>query len=128
MATIKGWKFPIQVDKDTGKIQMIEDNENVKQDVRIILGTEQYERKIYANFGTNTRSFMFETVDPVFMTNLKRTIEDSLKIWEKHISELDVEVNAPPGPISKVEVNIDYTTDIIPVQERYTHEINTSGD
>ena len=49
MATIKGWKFPIQVDKDTGKIQMIEDNENVKQDVRIILGTEQYERKIYMN-------------------------------------------------------------------------------
>ena len=31
MPSLKGWKFPIQVDEDTGKIKTVENNENVKQ-------------------------------------------------------------------------------------------------
>lgn len=128
MSTIKGWKFPIQVDKDTGKIKMIEDNENIKQSVRIILGTEQYERKVYPGFGTNTRAFMFETVDPIFTSRLKETVETSIKTWESHIEDINVSVKTPSGPISKVEVDVDYITDIIPVQERLTHQVKTNGD
>ena len=30
MSVIKGWKFPIQVDKVTGRIKTVEDNENIK--------------------------------------------------------------------------------------------------
>ena len=31
MPVIKGWKFPVQIDKSSGKIQTVEDNECVKQ-------------------------------------------------------------------------------------------------
>ena len=96
----------------------MEDNEDVKQSIRIILETQKNERKIYPNFGTDLRSYMFEIVDHVFISNIKNTIESSIKMWATHIEDMNVAVNASSGAISKIEVNIDYITDIEPIQER----------
>ncbi len=126
MATIKGWKFPIQVDKVTGKIKTVEDNENIKQSIRVILGTQLHERKIVPNFGTDLRSYMFEVVDPTFVSTLKRSVQSSLEMWQEHIDELYVGVNASSGAVSKVEVNIDYITDLEPTQERFTQRIDSN--
>ncbi len=126
MATIKGWKFPIQVDEATGKIKTVEDNENIKQSIRVILGTQLHERKIVPNFGTDLRSYMFEVVDPTFVSTLKRSIQSSLEMWQEHIDELYVGVNASSGAVSKVEVNIDYITDLEPTQERFTQRIDSN--
>ena len=124
MSVIKGWKFPIQVDKVTGRIKTVEDNENIKQSVRIILETQKYERKIYPIFGTDLRSYMFEVVNPNFISGLKKEISSALEIWEPHIDDLNVAVKASSGPISKVEVAIDYITDIEPTQERVKKDLN----
>ncbi len=126
MPVIKGWKFPIQVDEVTGKIKTVEDNENIKQSVRVILETQKYERKIFPNFGTDLRSYMFEVVNPNFISGLRKSIETSLKMWESHIEDLNVAVNASSGPISKVEVAIDYITDIEPTQERVKKRIDSN--
>ncbi len=126
MPVIKGWKFPIQVDEVTGKIKTVEDNENIKQSVRVILETQKYERKIFPNFGTDLRSYMFEVVNPNFISGLRKSIETSLKMWESHIEDLNVAVNASSGPISKVEVAIDYITDIEPTQERVKKRVDSN--
>ena len=124
MPSLKGWKFPIQVDEDTGKIKTVEDNENVKQDIKVILETQKFERKIFQDFGTDLRSFMFEVVNPEFISTLKKTIVSSLKDWESHIDDLNVSVRASAGPVSIVDANIDYITDIEPTQERVSTRID----
>lgn len=124
MSVIKGWKFPIQVDEVTGKIKTVEDNEDIKQSIRIILETQKNERKIYPNFGTDLRSYMFEIVDHVFISNIKNTIESSIRMWATHLEDMNVAVNASSGAISKIEVNIDYITDIEPIQERIYKRID----
>lgn len=126
MSVIKGWKFPIQVDEDNGKIKTIEDNENVKQSVKLILNTQKQERKIFTNFGTDLRNFMFEVVDPPMITTLKSAVEVSLKEWEKHIQDLHISVNATASPVSTVSTSIDYITDIEPTQERVVNAIDTN--
>lgn len=126
METLKGWKFPIEVDKNTGKIKTIEDNDNIKQSVKIILGTQKYERKVVPNFGTDLRAFMFEVVDPGFVSTLKKSISSSLQIWENHIRDLNVSVKASSGPVSKVEAIIDYITDIEPTQEQISTRIDSN--
>ena len=94
MDNLKGWKFPIQVDEATGKIKTIENNDNVRQAINIILSTQRQERKIVFNFGTNLRAFMFEIVNPEFISTLKETISSSLRRWESHILDLNVSVKA----------------------------------
>ncbi len=123
MATVRGWNFPVKIDKDTGRIMTSEDNENIKQSIRVILRTQLNERKLISSFGTNIQSFLFEVVDPTFIGDLKKTITGSLKRWEKNIRSLNVSVSTNGGAVSSVIVNVDYITNISPVQERVTHKM-----
>ena len=123
MARIRGWNFPVQVDKDTGRIMTVEDNENIKQSIKTILLTQVRERKLVPKFGTNIKSFLFDVVDPVFISDLKKSITQALKKWESHIKNLNVSVYTNGGSASTVVINIDYITDISPEQQRITHEM-----
>ena len=124
MAVIKGWKFPIQLDEVTGKMKTVEDNENIKQSVRMILETQKEERKVVPDFGSELRSYMFEVVNPTFISDVKRSVRAAIETWQDHINDLNVSVKATNGAIAKVEVNIDYITDIEPTQERITKKLD----
>lgn len=123
MAQIRGWNFPVKIDEDTGRIMTAEDNENIKQSIRIILLTQLNERKIIPGFGTNIRSFMFEVVDPTFVSDLKKSVSSALRKWEANIRSLNVSVSTDKDSGSNVIVNIDYITTISPVQERVSHKV-----
>ena len=120
MAVIKGWKFPVQVDKATGKIATVEDNENIKQSVRMIIDTRPQERKVVPEFGTDLRPYIFEVVSPSVVSSLKKEVESAIREWEDHVLDLNVSVKAEAGTVSYLETAIDYITDIEPTQERVT--------
>ena len=126
MAVIKGWKFPIQINESNGRIQTVEDNECVKQSVKMILSTQLYERKIVPTFGTDLRKYMFDVVNPTFVSDLKKTVTSSVKKWEEHILDLNVSVEATAGPVCTVNTGIDYITDIEPTQERVIHKVDAN--
>lgn len=120
MAVIKGWKFPVQVDPSTGKIATVEDNENIKQSVKMIIDTRPQERKVVPKFGTDLRPYIFEVVSPAVVASLKKEVQYSVNKWEGHIVDLNVSVKAQTGTVSYLETAIDYITDIEPTQERVT--------
>ena len=49
---IEGWSFPIDIDKKSGKIRTISNNETIKQSVNMILKTQPFERKIFQYYGS----------------------------------------------------------------------------
>ena len=126
MAVIKGWKFPIQINESNGRIQTVEDNECIKQSVKMILSTQLYERKIVPTFGTDLRKYMFDVVNPTFVSDLKKTITSSINKWEEHILDINVSVEATPGPVCTVNTSVDYITDIEPTQERVIHKVDAN--
>ena len=117
MAEIRGWKFPIEVNESTGKIMTVEDNENVKQSIKIILQTQKFERKMRESFGTDINSFMFENIDYSLTNGMTKEVTRSIKRWEEHIEKLSVSVNQSMGDIGSVNVDINFITDIFPVKE-----------
>ena len=124
MAVLTGWKFPIQLDEVTGKIKTVEDNQNIKQSIRMILDTQLQERKIVPNFGSEIRSYMFGVVNPIYIADIRRSVRSAIEMWQKNIRNLNVSVKATDGPIAKVEVNVDYITNIEPTQERFTKKLD----
>lgn len=118
MPVIKGWKFPVQVDKENGRIKTVEDNENIKQSVRMILETRPNERKVVPRFGADLRPYMFETINPGVISSLEGEVESSVKRWESHVVDMNVSVRSETGTVSYLEASVDYITDIEPTQER----------
>ena len=118
MSVIKGWKFPVQVDKENGRIKTVEDNENIKQSVRMILETRPNERKVVPRFGADLRPYMFETINPGVISSLEGEVESSVKRWESHVMDMNVSIRSETGTVSYLEASVDYITDIEPTQER----------
>ena len=127
MAEIRGWKFPIEVNKSTGKIMTVEDNENVKQSIKIILQTQKFERKMRESFATDINSFMFENIDYSLTNGMTQEVTRSIKRWEEHIEKLSVSVNQSMGDIGSVNVDINFITDIFPVKEKVSESFSSDS-
>ncbi|MEI8113465.1 MAG: GPW/gp25 family protein [Bacteroidia bacterium] len=81
----KGWAFPPAFNNVLGTVEMVEDEEDIRQSVRIILGTIPGERIMFPSFGCGIRMFVFESNDPTHLSMLKDTIYDALLYNEPRI-------------------------------------------
>lgn len=87
-----GWKFPVEVDRATGRIQMSSYEENIEESVRIILGTRKGERVMEPEFGSRLHEYAFETADYTTLYSMKNEVERSLTRWEPRITDVEAEV------------------------------------
>lgn len=124
MAKLSGWSFPVDVDEATGRIRMVEDNDCVRQNIRLIVQTDRGERKMRPSFGAGLNRFMFQNVDLVLVNRMTDAIARSIQLWEEHIRGVNVRVAQSEENSAAVTVDIDYITDLAPTQrEQIEQEI-----
>lgn len=104
----RGWKFPVQVDKKTGRIEMSEYEEDIKEAIRIIIMTYKGERVMRSDFGTRAKDYVFSTNELEYLTLMESDIEKALIKWEPRIQDLTVEVEPDMGDSPKLLINISY--------------------
>ena len=126
LSNIKGWKFPIDVDNETGKIKFITNNDTIKQSITMILQTQIFERKIFSRYGSELRSFMFDIVDSNYISSFKKSVKNSIVSCEPYVKDLNVSVTASNGPISKITAEIEYTTKFSPIVDKVYKTIDFS--
>ena len=86
----RGWSFPVQLEH--GQAAMVELQEDVKQAIRIILGTQPGERVMRPEFGTPLRELVYEPINVTTCEIVKTRVELSLQRWEPRIDVLSVVV------------------------------------
>ena len=124
MASLSGWSFPVDVDEATGRIRMVEDNDCVRQNIRLIVQTDRGERKMRPSFGAGLNRFMFQNVDLVLVNRMSDAIARGIQLWEEHIRGVNVRVAQSEENSAAVLVDIDYITDLAPTQrEQIEQEI-----
>ncbi len=105
----KGWAFPPAFDRSKGQVQMIVDDEDIRQSIRIILGTIPGERPMNPDFGCGIRRFVFETNDPTFIRMIKDTVYNALLYHEPRISVTDIEIKDDTFEAGLIHIHIYYT-------------------
>lgn len=114
MAQLSGWAFPVAVDETTGRIQMVEDDDCIRQDLRLIVQTDRGERKMRPHFGAGLNRFMFHNVDLVLVNRMSEALAQSVTLWEEHLRGVRVGVTQVPEDNARVHVDIEYITDLQP--------------
>ncbi|MEN6350350.1 MAG: GPW/gp25 family protein [Syntrophomonas sp.] len=104
----RGWKFPVEVDKATGRIRMSEGEEDIKESIRIILGTSKGERMMRPEFGCELRDFVFGITDVTTLRLLENKIKESITIWEPRVEDVKVEVALDDEVPGKLNISITY--------------------
>ena len=86
-----GWKFPVGIDKATGRMSSNEDS--IRESVRIIIGTRKGELPMHPDFGCGIQEYAFETADYTTLYSMKTEIERALIRWEPRIKDIEAEVS-----------------------------------
>lgn len=102
-----GWEFPPRIEPDRVRLARFE--EDVRQAIRIILGTNPGERLMRPTFGAGLSQFLFEPISTTTMQRLRTRVERSLIDWEPRIDVESVTVRPHPGEVGRLDIEIFYT-------------------
>lgn len=101
----RGWKFPIEVDKTTGRIKTVSDEEDIKESLMLILNTAKGERVMRKDFGSKVNDFVFESLNATSVNLLKKEIKKAILEWEPRVTNVSVIVTN--DRVDKTRLNID---------------------
>ena len=101
-----GWAFPPQVDV-LGEPSTVSYEEDIRQAIRIILGTSPGERVMRPDFGAGLNALVFEPINTTTMTLARRRVEDALTNWEPRIDHVSVSVTEE-ARLGRLMIDIEY--------------------
>jgi hypothetical protein len=87
----RGWAFPVAVGT-RGEIAMAEYEEDIREAIRIILGTNPGERVMRPDFGAGLRALLFEPINTGTIALARHRVEQALVLWEPRIDSVGAEV------------------------------------
>ena len=90
----RGWAFPVAAEQ--GAIALAEYEEDIRQAIRIILGTDPGERVMRPDFGAGLRALVFEPINTSTLALARHRVEQALVLWEPRIDSITVDVTAQP--------------------------------
>lgn len=102
-----GWAFPPNVDADGGMTEAVYE-EDIRQAIRIILGTNPGERVMRPDFGAGLNQFVFEPVNNTTLARVKTRVEEALIAFEARIELLEVAVAAERPLRNRLLIDITY--------------------
>jgi uncharacterized protein len=102
-----GWAFPPQVEAD-GSIAEAVYEEDIRQAIRIILGTNPGERVMRPDFGAGLNTFVFEPVNTTTMALVKTRVQEALINWEPRIDLEEVQVTTDRLERNRLLIDLTY--------------------
>lgn len=102
-----GWAFPVSPSA-TGEAALAAYEEDVREAIEIILGTDPGERVMRPDFGAGLQALVFEPIGATTAALVRHRVEDALIRWEPRIDLLDVRVRPDGAPANRLLVEIDY--------------------
>lgn len=90
-----GWAFPVQLDP-SGEIAIATHEEDIRQAIRLILGTIPGERVMRPDFGAGLHALAFEPLSARTIALVRHRVEEALTSWEPRIDRVTVDVAAEP--------------------------------
>ena len=99
----KGFAFPFSVN-EKGNIALSSEEENIKDSIKIILGTAKGERLMNPEFGCDIHKLVFHPNSPNTAALVNYYVTEALHKWEPRIS--DVIVDAQPDPERENVMNV----------------------
>ncbi len=91
----QGWAFPVDVTA-TGEIRLAAYEEDIRQSIQIILGTNPGERVMRPDFGAGLRALMFEPLNTTTIALTRHRVEQALITWEPRIDTITLEIEPRP--------------------------------
>lgn len=115
----RGLKFPLQVDPRTGKIAMVDQEEDIREAIGIILRTGKGERVMRPEFGANTMDYAFAPASSSLTSSIAYELRLILLEQEPRIRDVEVQCDQIDQHSGTVVIHVSYT--VRSTNNRYNH-------
>ncbi len=105
----RGWAFPPAFNFERGTTELVEDEKDIQESIRIIIETIPGERMMFPAFGCGIRKFVFESNDPTHISMLKDSIYDALLYNEPRIKIEKIEIEDDTQVYGLIHIHLFYT-------------------
>lgn len=89
----RGWGFPPRFDVDSGKVRMVEAEDDIEESLRILLSTSPGERVMCPEFGCNLRIHVFDGIGETTFTAIRDAVGRAVLQFEPRITLDDVAID-----------------------------------
>ena len=103
-----GWAFPVAIAADTGLVELARYEEDIRESLRIILGTAKGERVMRPEFGCGIHDLVFAALTAQLVAEVETTVREALRTYEARIDVLRVSVDSTRLDQGHLDVVIDY--------------------
>lgn len=104
----RGWAYPVAFDPSTGAVAEAEYEDDIKQSIRIIIGTSPGERVMRPDFGCGIHRLVFTAIDSAALARVEASVRDALTRYEARIELLEVSTDPLEAADGKLLVIIRY--------------------
>lgn len=105
----RGVKFPLQIDPSTGGLAMVDQEEDIREAIGIILNTVQGERVMRPEFGSNVIDYVFAPASSSTRHRLAQEVREQLLYQEPRIVDLEAECGEMDRVSGTILINVSYT-------------------
>jgi len=102
-----GWSFPVETD-ERGNLKLSEADKDIRESIRIILGTAKGERLMRPEFGCDIHKHVFSAATPATLNLIESSVREALVQWEPRIDIESVEARTDDHEPTKVLIEIEY--------------------
>lgn len=102
-----GWTFPIKTGPG-GAIAMSSAEDDIREAIRIILGTAKGERAMRPDFGCGIHNRVFSVINTTNLGIIETEVREALILWEPRIEVLSVAASAREAANGKLIIEIEY--------------------
>ncbi|NOT50459.1 MAG: GPW/gp25 family protein [Chitinophagaceae bacterium] len=115
----RGWSFPPQFEKSAKTVVMLEDEQDIRSSLEILLSTAVGERVMDVNYGCNMDELIFESLSTSAITIIKDKIEKAILFFEPRIEVTKLDLNTDSINILEGRVLIEIEYIISATNSRY---------
>ena len=103
-----GWSFPPEFNRISGEVNMVSEDEDIRESLRILLYTAPGERVMHPAYGCGLKLLTFENISESTVTEIKDVIGRAVLFFEPRITlnRIDVSIEDELGGV--IHVLIDY--------------------
>jgi phage baseplate assembly protein W len=102
-----GWKFPVRTEAG-GAIAVVSAEDDIREAIRIILGTARGERVMRPDFGCGIHQRVFSVINTTTLGIVENEVKEALILWEPRIEVVKVTASSREAAHGRLLVDIEY--------------------
>ncbi|MBS1656930.1 MAG: GPW/gp25 family protein [Bacteroidetes bacterium] len=104
----RGWSFPPSFNREGGRTNMLEDEDDIRSSLEILLSTVQGERILQPTYGCDLTPLLFEPLTTSLRTEMVDKISNAILYFEPRIDVEKIELKDDQILEGIVLITIDY--------------------